>query len=183
MGTFLQKMVYIRVKGWTPRVCLSVKFLWVPRGSKFHPFSKSALGLLWTFCMDFLEDILPFSTRIQTFLKPHILLPRFVCNLVPRALFPGCGGGAGKGRERVYLVSVQSHTINKTSKIAGRLEFSSVLRRVGFSLSNGNFPSLNFKPLRVKCFESLLKGQVVIGILPTGSGKSMLFHGYTVLAR
>ena len=46
--------------------------------------------------------------------------------------------------------------------MAGRPEFLSVLRRVGFSRSNGNFPSLNFKPLQVKCFESILKGQDVI---------------------
>ena len=72
--------------------------------------------------------------------------------------------------------------INKTSKMAERPEFLSVLRRVGFSLSDGNFPSLNLKPLRVKCFETILKGQDLIGVLPTGSGKSMLFHGGTVLA-
>ena len=57
-----------------------------------------------------------------------------------------------------------------------------VLRRVGFSLSDGNFASLNLKPLQVKCFETILKGQDVIGVLPTGSGKSILFHGGTVLA-
>ena len=47
----------------------------------------------------------------------------------------------------VYWISIRSHTINKTSKMAGRSEFLSVLRRVGFSLSNENFPSLNFKSL------------------------------------
>ena len=69
--------------------------------------------------------------------------------------------------------------------MAGRPEFLSVLRRVGFTLrtlSNGNFPLLNFKPLQVTCFESILKGQDVFGVLPTGFGKSMLFHGCTVLA-
>ena len=65
--------------------------------------------------------------------------------------------------------------------MAGTPELLSVLRQVGISLSNGNFPSLNFKPLQVKCFESILKGQDVIEVLPTGSGKSMLFHGCTVL--
>ena len=40
----------------------------------------------------------------------------------------------------------------------------SVLRQVGFSLNNGNFPSLNFKPLQMKCFEYMLKGQDVIGV-------------------
>ena len=66
--------------------------------------------------------------------------------------------------------------------MAGRPECLSVLRQVGFSLSNGNFPSLNFKTLQVKCFESILKGQDVIGVLPTGSAKSILFHDCTVLA-
>ena len=61
--------------------------------------------------------------------------------------------------------------------MAGRPEFLSVLGWVRFSLSNGNFPSLNFKPLQVKCFESILKGQDIIEVLPTGSGKSMLFQG------
>ena len=51
-----------------------------------------------------------------------------------------------------------------------------VFRRVRFSINNGNFPLLNLKPLQVKCFEYLLKGQDVIGVLPTGFGKSMLFH-------
>ena len=80
---------------------------------------------------------------------------------------------------RVNFIICQN-TINKTSKMAGRPEFLSVLHRVGFSLSNGNFPSLNFNPLQVKCFESILNGQDVIGVLPTGFGKSMLFHLRTV---
>ena len=50
--------------------------------------------------------------------------------------------------------------------MAGRPEFLSVLRRVRFSLSNGIFPSVNFKPFQVKCFESILKGQDVIEVLP-----------------
>ncbi|XP_068752409.1 ATP-dependent DNA helicase RecQ-like [Montipora capricornis] len=54
--------------------------------------------------------------------------------------------------------------------------FLSVLRRIEFSLNNGNFPSLNLKPLQMKCFEYMLEGQDVIGVLPTGFGKSMLFH-------
>ena len=66
--------------------------------------------------------------------------------------------------------------------MAGRAEFLSVLHRVGFFLGNNNFPPLNFKPLQVKCFKSTLKGQDVIGVLPTGSGKLMLFHVSTVLA-
>ena len=55
-------------------------------------------------------------------------------------------------------------------------EYLSVLRRVGFSFNNGNFPSVSLKPLQMKCFEYILKGQDVIGVLPTGFGKSILFH-------
>ena len=66
--------------------------------------------------------------------------------------------------------------------MAGRPEFLSVLRQVGFSLSNGNFPLLNFKPPQVKSFESILKGQDAVGVLPTGSGKSMLWMLWLSLA-
>ena len=57
--------------------------------------------------------------------------------------------------------------------MAGRPECLSVLHQVGFFLSNSNFPSLNFKPLQVNSFKSILKGQDVIVVLPTGSGNSM----------
>ena len=45
-----------------------------------------------------------------------------------------------------FVGVINKHTIafdaiNKTSKMAGRPEFLSALRRVGFSLSNGNFSS------------------------------------------
>ena len=71
------------------------------------------------------------------------------------------------------------HMLNGTFKMAvssSEPKFLSALRRVGFSLNNGNFSSSNLKPLQMKCFEYMLKGQDVIGILPTGFGKSMLFH-------
>ena len=47
--------------------------------------------------------------------------------------------------------------------MAGTPEYFAVLHRVGISRNNGKFPSLNFKPLQVKCFESILKSQDVIG--------------------
>lgn len=55
-------------------------------------------------------------------------------------------------------------------------EFLTVLRRVQFALKQGKFPDLNFKPPQMKCLEYLLKGHDVIGVLPTGFGKSMIFH-------
>ena len=69
------------------------------------------------------------------------------------------------------------HMLNATFKMAvssSEPKFLSVLRRVGFSLNNRNFPPLNLKPLQMKCFEYMLKGQDVIGVRPTGFGMSML---------
>ena len=60
--------------------------------------------------------------------------------------------------------------------MANRPNFLTVLRRVQFALNQGNFPDLIFKPAQIKCLEFLLNGHDVIGVLPTGFGKSMLFH-------
>ena len=49
------------------------------------------------------------------------------------------------------------HMLNGTFKMAvssSEPKFLSVLRRVGFSLNNGNFPSLNLKPLQMKFFDA-----------------------------
>ena len=82
--------------------------------------------------------------------------------------------GLGVGREKA--LGSADHMILEHPKILGVLnyhmlkgnfkmavsssepEFLSVLRQVGFSLNNGNFPSLNLKPLQMKCFEYMLKG-------------------------
>ena len=52
----------------------------------------------------------------------------------------------------------------------------SVLKRLGSALNHCSFPSFCLKPLQVKCFEYLLKGQDVVAVLPTGFGKSLLFQ-------
>lgn len=65
---------------------------------------------------------------------------------------------------------------HKLNMAANSPEYLSVLSQVEFALSKGNFPSLNFKPLQLKCLEYVFKGQDIIGILPTGFGKSILFH-------
>ena len=52
----------------------------------------------------------------------------------------------------------------------------SVLKRLGSALNRCSFPSFCLKPLQVKCFEHLLKGQGVVAVLPTGFGKSLLFQ-------
>ena len=55
-------------------------------------------------------------------------------------------------------------------------DFLTVLGRLQYALKQTNYPILNFKPLQIKCLEYLLKGHDVVGVLPTGFGKSMLFH-------
>ena len=57
--------------------------------------------------------------------------------------------------------------IFKMAVSSSKPKFLSVLRRVEFSLNNGNFPSLNLKHLQMKCFEYMLEGQDVTGVLPT----------------
>ena len=63
-----------------------------------------------------------------------------------------------------FVGVINQHTIafdaiNKTSKMAGRPEFLSALRRVGFSLSNSNFPSssqvFRIYPERPGCYWSI----------------------------
>ena len=50
------------------------------------------------------------------------------------------------------------------------------LRQIGIALNSVNFPPLNLKPLQVRCLEYILKGKDVIGVFPTGFGKSLIFH-------
>ena len=61
------------------------------------------------------------------------------------------------------ILGVLSYRVlNETVKMAvssSEPDFLSVLRRVGCSLKNGNIPSLNLKPLQMKCFEYMLKVQ------------------------
>ena len=44
------------------------------------------------------------------------------------------------------------------------------------ALSRSEFPALMFKPKQVVCWEQLWLGKDVIGVLPTGYGKSVLFQ-------
>ena len=60
--------------------------------------------------------------------------------------------------------------------MAETLSAISVLSRLGSAFNRCNFPSFCLKPLQVKCFECLLKGQDIIAVLPTGFGKSLLFQ-------
>ena len=94
-------------------------------------------------------------------------------NLVPRTFFPGLGVGREKALGSAghvisehpnFLGVLNYHTLNGTFKMAAsssKPNFLSVLRRIEFSLNNGNFPSLNLKSLQMKCFEYMLEGQDV----------------------
>ena len=101
-------------------------------------------------------------SHVVGFRNKHILLScRFLGRFFPalevgqeKALI-SAGHMTTKHPEFVGVLNLRTiafDAINrKTSKMAGRPEFLSMLRRVRFSLSNGNFPSLNFKPLQVRC--------------------------------
>ena len=54
-----------------------------------------------------------------------------------------------------------------------------IIERLGYSLANPSceaYTNLCFKPKQIQCFEYLLEGHDVIAILPTGYGKSLMFH-------
>lgn len=51
-----------------------------------------------------------------------------------------------------------------------------LFKRIQFAFSCYDYASFLLKPKQVKCFESFLLGENVIAVLPTGYGKSLLFH-------
>ena len=59
------------------------------------------------------------------------------------------------------------------------MECIQVFKQIGFALSDpvcDTYSNFCFKPKQVQCFEYLLKGHDVVAILPTGYGKSLVFH-------
>jgi superfamily II DNA or RNA helicase len=99
-------------------------------------------------------------------------------NLIPRAfLFLSLGR-----RENVGVINYNelNRNINiiKQIKMAACTDggFLNVLHRLQIALTSCNFPSHCLKPLQVKCFEYLLRGDDVVAVFPTGFGKSILFQ-------
>ena len=45
-----------------------------------------------------------------------------------------------------------------------------------FAIVNSNYSNINLKPKHVKCLEAVYFGKDVIAVLPTGYGKSLIFH-------
>lgn len=55
-------------------------------------------------------------------------------------------------------------------------QFLDIFKRLHVVMNNANFPDFNLKPKQVFCLENLFLGKDVIAVLPTGFGKSYLFH-------
>ena len=58
-------------------------------------------------------------------------------------------------------------------------QYIQVFKCLGAALENSScatFSNLCFKPKQIQCFELLLKGHDVVAVLPTGYGKSLIFH-------
>ena len=51
-----------------------------------------------------------------------------------------------------------------------------LFNRIQYSLDKNNICGFFLKPKQVKCFENLLNGHDVLAVLPTGFGKSLLYH-------
>ena len=89
----------------------------------------------------------------------HRRVNLLICQPCSQDLLPGLGAGREKALgsaghmipEHPNILGVLNyHMLNGTFKMAvssSKPKFLSVLCRVEFSLNNGNFPSLNLKPL------------------------------------
>ncbi len=62
------------------------------------------------------------------------------------------------------------------AQVGHKFSAFNLLSRLGVALNCRKFPPFCLKPLQVKFFEYVLKGQDVIAVLPTGFGKSLLFQ-------
>ena len=58
-------------------------------------------------------------------------------------------------------------------------EYIQILKRINSALSTpacSSYSNFCFQAKQIKCFEYLLQGHHVVAILPTGYGKSLIFH-------
>ena len=44
------------------------------------------------------------------------------------------------------------------------------------AIVNSSYENINTKPKQVKCLEAVYRGKDAVGVLPTGYGKSVIFH-------
>ena len=56
------------------------------------------------------------------------------------------------------------------------LEFIAFFACLEFAMSNSAYNNIILKPKQVACLESLYLGKDVVCVLPTGYGKSLVFH-------
>lgn len=49
-------------------------------------------------------------------------------------------------------------------------------RSLQFAVVNSSYWNINLKPKQVKCLEAVYSGRDIIAVLPTGYGKSIIFH-------
>ena len=56
------------------------------------------------------------------------------------------------------------------------LEFIAFFACLEFAMSNSSYSNIILKPKQVACLESLYLGKDVVCVLPTGYGKSLVFH-------
>ena len=55
------------------------------------------------------------------------------------------------------------------------------LKRLQVVMNSAEYPPFNLKAKQVSCLDNLLVGREVIAVLPTGFGKSLLFHALSDL--
>ena len=62
-------------------------------------------------------------------------------------------------------------------KIKTRLAQTAMFfRSLQFAVVNSSYWNINLKPKQVKCLEAVYSGRDIIAVLPTGYGKSIIFH-------
>ena len=44
------------------------------------------------------------------------------------------------------------------------------------AVCDSNYPKINLKPKQVKCLEAIYLNRDLVAVLPTGYGKSLIFH-------
>ena len=71
--------------------------------------------------------------------------------------------------QKIVATSI-CHIQNETRAIA--MFFGSLLS----SNSRSSYWNVNLKPKQVKCLEAVYSGRDVVAVLPTGYGKSIIFH-------
>ena len=76
------------------------------------------------------------------------------------------GEGGGANVRPLLQISIQHDTV------FCKMFYSSL----HWAIVNNNYSNINLKPKQVKCLEAVYSNKDVIAVLPTGYGKSLIFH-------